>query len=171
MSRHHRPRTAVPEMNLPVPWLGTPPHCAASDYQRIITFVKASPDTATYPELIEVLSRAAARADADSGTHGVPVHMRCAQAMLEMAVEWRLPDVERWAVAWLMAAGGGHLRTRWSSRSRDGRFRREARASAPIVSVGEFRGRVLLGLKTGAVESWDKDGTTRSLLPSINLRV
>jgi hypothetical protein len=153
-------------MNLPVPWLGAPPHCAASDYQRIITFVRASPDAATYPELIEVLSRAAARADADSGTHGVPVHIRCAQAMLEMAVEWRLPDIERWAVAWLMAAGGGQLRIRWSSRSRDGRFRREARASAPIVSVAEFRGRVLLGLKTGAVESWAKDGTMRSLLPS-----
>jgi hypothetical protein len=152
-------------MNLPVPWLGAPPCCAASDYQRIVAFMKASPDAAANPELLEVLSRAAARADADSGAHGVPVHIRCAQAMLEMAVEWRLPDVERWAVAWLMAAGGGQLRMRWSSRSRDGRFRQEARASASIVSIAEAGGRVLLGLKTGAVESWAEDGTMHPLLP------
>ena len=127
--------------------------------------MKASPDAAANPELLEVLSRAAARADADSGAHGVPVHIRCAQAMLEMAVEWRLPDVERWAVAWLMAAGGGQLRMRWSSRSRDGRFRQEARASASIVSIAEAGGHVLLGLKTGAVESWAEDGTMHPLLP------
>ena len=152
-------------MNLPVPWLGAPPCCAASDYQRIVAFMKTSPDAAANPELLEVLSRAAARADADSGAHGVPVHIRCAQAMLEMAVEWRLPDVERWAVAWLMAAGGGQLRMRWSSRSRDGRFRSEARASAPIVSIAEAGGRVLLGLKNGAVESWADDGALHSLMP------
>jgi sulfur carrier protein ThiS len=151
-------------MNLPVPWLGAPPYCAASDYQQIVAFMKDAPDAAANPELLEVLGRAAARADADSGAHGVPVHIRCAQAMLEMAVEWRLPDVERWATAWLMAAGGGQLRIRWSSRSRDGRFRREARASAPIVSIAEAGGRVLLGLKTGKVESWADDGTMRSLL-------
>lgn len=166
MSRHHRTWTAAPEMNLPVPWLGTPTHCDVSDYRRIITFVNDSPDAAAHPELLEVLSRAAARADADSDTHGVPVHIRCAQAMLEMAVEWRLPDVERWATAWLVAAGGGQLRIRWSSRARDGRFRREAGASAPIVSVAAFRGRVLLGLQTGAVESWTEDGALHSLLPS-----
>jgi CHAT domain-containing protein len=155
-------------MNLPVPWLGAPPCCAASDYQRIVAFMKASPAADANPELLEVLSRAAARADADSGAHAVPVYIRCAQAMLEMAVEWRLPDVERWAVAWLMAAGGGQLRMRWSSRSRDGRFRREGRASAPIVSVVEHRGRVFLGLQNGAVESWAEDGTLHSLMKPID---
>jgi hypothetical protein len=114
-------------------------------------------------ELLEVLDRAAARTDAGPDAFNVPDHVRCAQAMLEMAVEWRLPAVERWAVAWLAAAGGMQLRMRWSSRSRDGRFRREAQASHRIVSITGDEGRVVLGLSSGAVESWAEDGTLQRL--------
>jgi hypothetical protein len=95
----------------------------------------------------------------------VPPHVRCAQAMLEMAVEWRMPDVERWAVAWLLAAGGHHLRLRWSSRARDGRFRRESRASGRIQSIAATADRSVVGLVSGAVEGWGAGGEQQQILP------
>ena len=85
--------------------------------------------------------------------------------MLEMAVEWRMPDVERWAVAWLLAAGGRHLRLRWSSRSRDGRFRQETRIAGRINSLAADHDRVVLGLASGSVIAWDPSGAQRLVLP------
>ncbi len=154
-------------MDMPVPWLGPSPCCEADDFSGIVAFMKDHPAAAASPELFEVFSRAAARANATSAAVIVPAHVRCAQVMLEMAVEWRLPAVERWAVAWLVAAGGTQLRFRWSSRSRDGRFRREAQASDRIVSITGHAGSVVLGLSSGAVESWAEDGAVMTLMPPI----
>ena len=80
--------------------------------------------------------------------------MRYAQAVLEIAVEWAMPAVERWAVAWLAASGTPQLRLRWSSRSRDGRTRRDGLAPSPVGAMATGSGQVILGCRSGYVGSW-----------------
>ncbi|GAA3237782.1 CHAT domain-containing protein [Actinocorallia longicatena] len=76
------------------------------------------------------------------------------QTVLEIAVEWRMPAVERWAVARLMATGAPQLRLRWSSRSRDGRIRRDGRAPSVVRALAPAAGRVLVGTAGGEVLAW-----------------
>ena len=152
-------------MSLPVPWIG-PGSCDAADLDKIAAIVEASSDNGRNGQLAETLRRAKSRTDVFPRGLDVPRHVSCAQAMLEMAVEWRMPDVERWAVAWLMAAGGAHLRLRWSSRSRDGRFRQETRIAARIDSLAADHDRVVLGLADGSVISCDPSGEQRVVLPA-----
>jgi hypothetical protein len=83
--------------------------------------------------------------------------VRYAQAVLEIAVEWSMPTVERWAVAWLAAAGGAQLRLRWSSRSRDGRTRRDGLAPSPVGAIASGTGQVILGCRSGLMASWTDD--------------
>lgn len=88
--------------------------------------------------------------------------MRYAQAVLEIAVEWAMPAVERWAVAWLAASGTPQLRLRWSSRSRDGRTRRDGLAPSPVGAMATGPGQVILGCRSGYVGSWtDEAGLTQ----------
>lgn len=88
--------------------------------------------------------------------------MRYAQAVLEIAVEWAMPAVEKWAVSWLAATGSPQLRLRWSSRSRDGRARRDGLAPSPVVALAAGEGQVILGCKSGYVASWtDEAGLSR----------
>jgi hypothetical protein len=77
--------------------------------------------------------------------------------VLEIAVEWSMPAVERWAVAWLAAAGGSQLRLRWSSRSRDGRMRRDGLAPSPVGAIAAGSGRVIIGCRSGHVAGWTDD--------------
>ncbi|MFC5886337.1 CHAT domain-containing protein [Kitasatospora sp. CM 4170] len=94
--------------------------------------------------------------------------MAFAQTVLEVAVEWRMPEVERWAVAWLYALGSPFLRLRWSSRSRDGRFRRDGRATASVTTAVGAERAAMLGTASGAVERWapDEGLTTVARLPN-----
>jgi hypothetical protein len=77
--------------------------------------------------------------------------------VLEIAVEWSMPAVERWAVAWLLAAGGSQFRMRWSSRSRDGRIRRDGLAAAGINVLSGGQERAIIGCESGSVESWSNE--------------
>jgi hypothetical protein len=89
----------------------------------------------------------------------LPDHVLRGQALLDLAVEWRMPEVERWAVAWLAAAGVPYLRTRWSSRSRNGRQRRDRRLLEGAVTVlAGFGGGALIGADSGVVGVWTVDG-------------
>ena len=60
----------------------------------------------------------------------------------------------KWAVSWLAATGSPQLRLRWSSRSRDGRARRDGLAPSPVVALADGEGQVILGCKSGYVASW-----------------
>jgi hypothetical protein len=158
-------------MPLPVPWIGPGSYCDATDLDKILDFLKSSPNTEQNAQLIETLHRAISRSGMLPLGLDIPRHVRCAQLMLEMAVEWRMPDIERWAVAWLAAADGRHLRLRWSSRSRDGRFRQETRTASRIRSLAADHDRVVLGLASGSVVSWDLSGEQRQVLPSAGFPV
>lgn len=103
-------------------------------------------------DLLTALRHAESRAE-DDPWHA-PYYVRYAQAVLEIAVEWSMPVVERWAVAWLMAAGGSHLRLRWSSRSRDGKVRRDGRTPAPVSALASGKDRVIIGCRSGYLASW-----------------
>ena len=159
------PGMDVSPAGLPAPWLGPEPRCDVTDLDGIAHFVGSHSAAAQNGDLIEALGRAMEGAVTTPIPVQVAAHVLCAQAVLEMAIEWRMPAVERWAVAWLAATGGTHLRLRWSSRARDGRFRREARASGPILSITSTAGRVLLGLASGAVDSWTEDSGLQRFLP------
>ena len=152
-------------MPLPVPWIGAGAHCDVADLDRIAEFIENHSNTGENADLTEAFRQALVRADVLPAGLEIPRHILCAQAMLEMAVEWRMPDVERWAVAWLSAAGGPHLRLRWSSRARDGRFRQETQAVGRIISVAANDDRTILGLVSGAVVSWAPGGEQHQLLP------
>ena len=159
-------------MPFPVPWIGAERYCDAADLDKILDFVKNSTNNMEQTEqLVELLRRAMAHADVLPAGLAIPRHVRCAQVMLEMAVEWRMPDVERWAVAWLAAAGGGQLRLRWSSRSRDGRYRHETRTAGRINSLAADHDRVVLGLASRSVVSWDLSGEQRQVLPDAGFPV
>src|SRR5690242_1170783 len=123
--------------------------------QMVTTRAEAEP---ALRELLQVVQRAKARVEAEPLRDGRPAHVACAQAVLEMAIEWRMPDVERWAVAWLVAAGGVHFRLRWSSRARDGRIARTARAAGTVTAFAGDGRRVVLGTATGAVQEWTPSG-------------
>lgn len=148
-----------------MPWLDRVPPYDIADLDGIVNFVKKHQIASENGDLAEALARSLASVATTAAPVEAAAHILCAQAMLEMAVEWRMPAVERWAVAWLGATGGTHLRLRWSSRARDGRFRREAQASGPIVSIGSAADRAVLGLASGAVENWTRGGGLQPLLP------
>lgn len=116
----------------------------------------------TEHDLLTALRHARSRVQEDPW--GSPEYVRYAQAVLEIAVEWSMPAVERWAVAWLMAAGGSHLRLRWSSRSRDGKVRRDARSASPVTALASGPGKVMIGTASGEVRTWtDAAGLSQPL--------
>lgn len=138
--------------DLPVPWRDASPPCPPEDIGRIVALVEKTRNSSSdYEDLLLALRHADARAAEETGS---PRHIRYAQAVLEIAVEWRMPAVERWAAAWLAASGSRHLRLRWSSRSRDGRFHRDGRARGRILALAGGRARVVVGTQAGTVEEW-----------------
>ncbi len=114
-----------------------------------------SPRGSASHDLLTALRHAKARAEHDPW--GSPEHVRYAQAVLEIAVEWAMPAVERWAVAWLTAAGVSYLRLRWSSRSRDGRTRRDALVPSAVSAITADSGRAIIGCESGYVAQWTDD--------------
>jgi hypothetical protein len=112
-------------------------------------------------DLLTALRHAESRAEEDPW--GSPYHVRYAQAVLDIAVEWSMPTVERWAVAWLKAAGGSHLRLRWSSRSRDGKVRRDGLAPGRVTALATGPGKVIIGCRSGPVASWTDDAGLRKI--------
>ncbi|MFI6449815.1 CHAT domain-containing protein [Kitasatospora sp. NPDC050543] len=151
------------EGSLPLPWQDGN---ADIDVPALFGLLDSAPDAArSARDLALALRYASARtrgfAPPESGT--APLHVRHAQVVLETAVEWRMPEVERWAVAWLTASRLPHLRMRWSSRSRDGRVRLDGRASGGVQTMAGCREGICLGTDTGEVEAWTPDGgTTRA---------
>jgi hypothetical protein len=137
---------------LPLPWkAGSAAFCV----QELIADLAGCQKGSARHDLLTALRHARARADHDPW--GAPEHVRYAQAVLEIAVEWSMPAVERWAVAWLAAAGGSQLRLRWSSRSRDGRTRRDGLAPSPVAAIAAGPGRVIIGCQSGYVAGWTDD--------------
>jgi hypothetical protein len=128
--------------------------------QDLISDLQGSAPGSARHDLLTALKHASARVDHDPWKS--PAHVRYAQAVLEIAVEWAMPAVERWAVAWLAASGTPQLRLRWSSRSRDGRTRRDGLAPSPVGVMATGPGQVILGCESGYVGSWtDEAGLTR----------
>ena len=153
-------------MHLPVPWLDAASPRDAADLNAMVEFVVDHPGADQHLDLVAALTQSAARARLMTSALGASAAVLCAQFMLELAVEWRMPAVERWAVAWLTAIGGTHFRLRWSSRARDGRFRREIRMPEPIVTVAATTDRAVIGLASGSVSEWVLAGELRPLLAS-----
>ncbi|MGW1638576.1 CHAT domain-containing protein [Streptomyces lavendulae] len=136
---------------LPTPWTRQGAHF---DVEEFVTALEPSgPHSSARRELLLALRHARARVEG-SGAPSTGTAADIARAVLEIAVEWRMPVVERWAVAWLCAGGDAFLRLRWSSRSRDGRFRREGRASGSVNVILGTRAAAFLGAKSGAVQRW-----------------
>ncbi|MFF4456345.1 CHAT domain-containing protein [Streptomyces goshikiensis] len=143
---------------LPTPWTGQGAHF---DVDEFLTALEPSgPHSSACRELLLALRHARARVEG-SGAPGTGTAATAtatsadiARAVLEIAVEWRMPVVERWAVAWLCASGDPFLRLRWSSRSRDGRFRREGRALGSVNVILGTRAAAVLGAKSGTVQQW-----------------
>lgn len=142
----------MPVTELPVPWRT---ESAAFDVPKFISDLEGYPRGSARHDLLTALKHARARADHDPWNS--PAHVRYAQAVLEIAVEWAMPAVEKWAVAWLAAAGGTQLRLRWSSRSRDGRTRRDGLAPSPVGAMTTGPGQVILGCGSGYVANWTDD--------------
>jgi hypothetical protein len=142
---------SLPSGGLPVPWRND---SAAFDIQRVISELERHdpPAGSEHHDLLTALKHARSRVLEDPW--GSPEHVRYAQAVLEIAVEWSMPAVERWAVAWLTAAGDSQFRLRWSSRSRDGKIRRDGLAATRINALAGGHGRVIIGCESGSVESW-----------------
>ena len=86
-------------MPLPVPWIGPGAHCDVADLDRIAEYIENHSSPGEISDLADVLHRAMARNDVLPSGLEIPRPIRCAQAMLEMALEWRMPGVERWDVA------------------------------------------------------------------------
>ncbi|MEU7907506.1 CHAT domain-containing protein [Actinoplanes sp. NPDC049118] len=149
---------------LPAPWLGRTPDI---DVEALLRQLEAEQDLPDRRDLATVLRYAGGRlADADSKIlfERLPEHLLRAQLVLDIAIEWRMPAVERWAVAWLEATGRPYLRTRWSSRSRDGRERRDRRSPAgDVTAVARHGENAVFGTARGAVASWTVDGEIRKL--------
>ncbi|GAB6898378.1 hypothetical protein JCM9957A_14680 [Kineosporia succinea] len=143
---------------LPLPWLGG---SAEIDVPALLDGL--DPDDPEEAELAMALRHAQAQVhdyQSELLRQTLPLQVRLAQAVLDLAVEWRLPQVERWAVAWLIASGEPFLRTRWSSWSRNGRQRRERRIAAQRVTVlAGFGSDVLIGASAGRVQRWAEDGS------------
>ncbi|MBU2666376.1 CHAT domain-containing protein [Actinoplanes bogorensis] len=149
---------------LPAPWLGRTPEI---DVEALLRQLEAEEPTPDRRDLALVLRYAAGRlADAESKIlfAQLPDFLLRAQLVLDIAVEWRIPAVERWAVAWLEATGRPYLRTRWSSRSRDGRERRDRRTRAgDVTAVARYGTGAVFGTVRGVVASWTSDGEIRTL--------
>lgn len=139
----------VPAETLPVWWIT---RSAAFSVPELITELEGSPPGSARHDLLIALRHAEARAGQDPW--GSPEHVRYAQAVLEIAVQWAMPAVERWAVAWLTASGESYLRLRWSSRSRDGRTRRDGLLPSPVSAVAADSGRAIVGCESGYVAEW-----------------
>ncbi|GLV85386.1 hypothetical protein Slala03_50750 [Streptomyces lavendulae subsp. lavendulae] len=139
---------------LPTPWTGQGAHFDVDEFLAALD--PSGPRSSVRGELLLALRHARARVEG-SGAPGTATAADLARAVLEIAVEWRMPAVERWAVAWLCACGDAFLRLRWSSRSRDGRFRREGHALGSVNVVLGTRTSALLGTKSGAVQQWTSD--------------
>jgi hypothetical protein len=135
-----------------VPWKV---QSAAFDVAELVSDLAGSPVGSAHHDLLTALKHARARVDDDRWAS--PAHVRYAQAVLEIAVEWSMPAVERWAVAWLAASSGSQLRLRWSSRSRDGRARRDGLAPSPVAAIAPGSGRVIIGCRSGYVAGWTDD--------------
>lgn len=147
--RRHEGGGLLPSTELPTPWRAD---SAAFYVPELVSALEGSPRGSVRRDLLIALKHARARVDHDPWNS--PAHVRYAQAVLEIAIEWAMPAVERWAVAWLAAAGGTQLRLRWSSRSRDGRTRRDGLTPSPVAAVATGQGRVILGCRSGYVASW-----------------
>jgi hypothetical protein len=133
---------------------------------ELIAELADSPPESVRHDLLTALRHAQARAEQDPW--GSPEHVRYAQAVLEIAVEWAMPAVERWAVAWLTAAGVSYLRLRWSSRSRDGRTRRDGLVPSPISAITADQGRAIIGCESGYVAEWtDEAGLSTIYQPAV----
>ncbi|GID27421.1 CHAT domain-containing protein [Paractinoplanes brasiliensis] len=149
---------------LPAPWLGGTPDL---DIEALLRQLDADRSTGDRRDLALVLRYAAGRlADAESKIlfARLPEHLLRAQLVLDIAIEWRIPTVERWAVAWLEAIGRPYLRTRWSSRSRDGRERRDRRTrDGDVTAVGRYGEGAVFGTARGVIASWSADGEIRTL--------
>lgn len=139
----------MPATELPLPWRT---ENVAFDVSKLISELEGCPRGSARHDLLTALKHARARADHDPWKS--PAHVRYAQAVLEIAVEWAMPAVEKWAVAWLAACGSPQLRLRWSSRSRDGRTRRDGLAPSPVSAMAPGRGQVILGCRSGYIASW-----------------
>ncbi|MGW3060195.1 CHAT domain-containing protein [Streptomyces goshikiensis] len=136
---------------LPTPWSRKG---ARFDVDEFLTALEPSgPHSPACRELLLALRHARARVEG-SGAPSSGMAADIARAVLEIAVEWRMPVVERWAVAWLCAGGDSFLRLRWSSRSRDGRFRRGGHAVGSVNVVLGTRVAAVLGTKSGTVQQW-----------------
>ncbi|MFE9846224.1 CHAT domain-containing protein [Streptomyces goshikiensis] len=136
---------------LPTPWTRQGPHFDADAF--LTALEPSAPHSPAGRELLLALRHARARVEG-AGEPGTGTSADLARAVLEIAVEWRMPAVERWAVAWLCACGDPFLRLRWSSRSRDGRFRREGRASNGVNVIVGTRTAAVLGTQSGTVQRW-----------------
>jgi CHAT domain len=149
------------EAALPVPWRDGD---AAVRIHRLICQLEKSvpvPGSARH-DLLLALRHARVRAQEDPWH--APPYVRFAQAVLEIAVEWSMPSVEKWAVAWLAAGtrDRGQLRLRWSSRSRDGKIRRDGLAPSPVTALAAGSTEVFIGCRSGQLASWsDESGLTR----------
>lgn len=145
---------------LPLPWEDG---SADIDVQELLVLLDAAvDDNPAARDLALALRYATARAPAygPAAKAQAPSYVRLAQTALEIAVEWRMPAVERWIVAWLAAADVPHLRLRWSSRSRDGRARLDGHARRDVRTVAGGRTGVCLGTASGRVETWTPDEGT-----------
>lgn len=144
---------------LPLPWEnGSPDVQLASLLSQLQAMAG---ENASARDLAQTLAYAEARVQGLGSAMGdAPPHVRLAQTVLEIAVEWRMPTIERWATAWLSASGLPHLQLRWSSRSRDGRARLDGWASGEVRALCGAGEGVRLGTSTGRVESWAPDGGT-----------
>lgn len=100
----------MPVSELPLPWqTGN----VDFDVPKLISELEGCQRGSVRHDLLTALKHARARADQDPWNS--PTHVRYAQAVLEIAVEWAMPAVEKWAVSWLAATGSPQLRLRWSS--------------------------------------------------------
>jgi hypothetical protein len=148
------------EAALPVPWRDGNP---AVRIHRLISQLEKSdpaPGSARHDLLLAVRH---ARVRAREDPWHAPPYVRFAQAVLEIAVEWSMPAVEKWAVAWLAASTRdcGQLRLRWSSRSRDGRIRRNGLTPSPVTALAAGSTEVFIGCRSGQLASWsDESGLT-----------
>jgi hypothetical protein len=151
------------EAALPVPWRdGDVDVCIPGLISRLEESGPAA--GSARHDLLVALRHARVRAEEDPWA--VPRYVRYAQAVLELAVEWSMPAVERWAVAWLAAGtpDRSQLRLRWSSRSRDGKIRRNGLAPAPVDALSAGLTEVFIGCRTGLVASWS-DESGLALVP------
>lgn len=159
------PRTGLaasrPSGGLPTPWLDDSANFDVATLLQELERARAAPDS-PHDHLTIALTRAQALAGRDGDGAGTtldpPWYVRHAQAVLEIAVEWHLPAVERWAVAWLAAAGQSHFRLRWSSRARDGRLTRYGRASGLITAIAGDSRALAIGTDSGVIERWTAEG-------------